>query len=186
MFRRVGNLSSAPDPELSIQIARACKGIIAHHICDWLVPTKHMLADRGMMGDGVIDFRAIRRMVEAAGYHGIQEVEIFSDHWWAGRATRYWRPPSSGSRRCACSPDGAQLIRGDRCNLHGRSRISLRSPSGLRDLVYWAAAGIATGTSCFSTTEWSGSSQNAHMAEPMTSKVAATMNGACQLAYWAK
>jgi sugar phosphate isomerase/epimerase len=35
-----------------------------------------------MMGDGVIDFPAIRRMVEAAGYHGTQEVEIFSDYWW--------------------------------------------------------------------------------------------------------
>jgi sugar phosphate isomerase/epimerase len=70
------------DPELRIQIARAGKRIIAHHICDWLVPTKHILTDRGMMGDGVIDFPAIRRMVEAAGYRGVQEVEIFSDHWW--------------------------------------------------------------------------------------------------------
>ena len=42
-----------------------------------------MLNDRGMMGDGVIDFRAIRTMVEAAGYRGVQEVEIFSDHWWS-------------------------------------------------------------------------------------------------------
>jgi sugar phosphate isomerase/epimerase len=71
------------DPELPAQIARAGKRIIAHHICDWLVPTKHMLTDRGMMGDGVIDFPAIRRMVEVAGYHGIQEVEIFSDYWWS-------------------------------------------------------------------------------------------------------
>src|SRR5215470_12201630 len=71
------------DPELSAQIARAGKRIIAHHICDWLVPTRHMLTDRGMMGDGVIDFRAIRRMIEGAGYRGVQEVEIFSDHWWS-------------------------------------------------------------------------------------------------------
>ncbi len=71
------------DPELSAQIARAGTRIIAHHICDWLVPTRHLLTDRGMMGDGVIDFPAIRRMVEAAGYHGVQEVEIFSDHWWS-------------------------------------------------------------------------------------------------------
>jgi sugar phosphate isomerase/epimerase len=42
-----------------------------------------MLNDRGMMGDGVIDFPAIRRMIEAAGYRGIQEVEIFSDYWWS-------------------------------------------------------------------------------------------------------
>jgi sugar phosphate isomerase/epimerase len=71
------------DRELESQIARAGKRIIAHHICDWLVPTKHMLNDRGMMGDGVIDFPAIRGMIEAAGYFGIQEVEIFSDHWWS-------------------------------------------------------------------------------------------------------
>ncbi len=71
------------DPELAGQIARAGERIIAHHICDWLVPTRHMLNDRGMMGDGVIDFPAIRGMVEAAGYLGVQEVEIFSDHWWS-------------------------------------------------------------------------------------------------------
>src|SRR5215468_11883208 len=70
------------DPNLGREIARAGDRIIAHHICDWLVPTRHLLTDRGMMGDGVIDFPAIRRMIEAAGYHGIQEVEIFSDQWW--------------------------------------------------------------------------------------------------------
>lgn len=71
------------DPNLGREIARAGHRIIAHHICDWLVPTRHLLTDRGMMGDGVIDFPAIRRMIEAAGYHGIQEVEIFSEDWWA-------------------------------------------------------------------------------------------------------
>ena len=71
------------DPELAAQLARAGTRIVAHHICDWLVPTKHMLNDRGMMGDGVVDFRAIRRMIEAAGYRGIQEVEIFSEDWWS-------------------------------------------------------------------------------------------------------
>jgi sugar phosphate isomerase/epimerase len=71
------------DPDLAPQIARAGKRIIAHHICDWLVPTRHLLNDRGMMGDGVIDFPAIRAMVEAAGYRGIQEVEIFSEDWWS-------------------------------------------------------------------------------------------------------
>jgi len=71
------------DPELAGQLARAGKRIIAHHICDWLVPTRDLLNDRGMMGDGVIDFPAIRRMVEAAGYRGIQELEIFSEDWWS-------------------------------------------------------------------------------------------------------
>ena len=72
------------DPELLSQIARAGRDrLLAFHVCDWLVPTKDILNDRGMMGDGVIDFRAFRRMIEAAGYHGPQEVEIFSADWWA-------------------------------------------------------------------------------------------------------
>jgi sugar phosphate isomerase/epimerase len=71
------------DPELQTQIARAGKRILAHHICDWLVPTRDLLNDRGMMGDGVIDFRRIRAWIEAAGYSGPQEVEIFSAaDWW--------------------------------------------------------------------------------------------------------
>ncbi|MFL5048009.1 MAG: sugar phosphate isomerase/epimerase family protein [Xanthobacteraceae bacterium] len=71
------------DPELETQIARAGRRILAHHICDWLVPTRDLLNDRGMMGDGVIDFRRIRAWIEAAGYTGPQEVEIFSAaDWW--------------------------------------------------------------------------------------------------------
>jgi sugar phosphate isomerase/epimerase len=70
------------DPDLFAQIARANGRILAHHICDWLVPTRHLLLDRGMMGDGVIDFRPIRRGIEAAGYTGPQAVEILSETWW--------------------------------------------------------------------------------------------------------
>jgi sugar phosphate isomerase/epimerase len=73
------------DPKLQAQIARAGSGgrILAHHICDWLVPTRDLLLDRGMMGDGVIDLRYFRAAVEGAGYHGPQEVEIFSqENWW--------------------------------------------------------------------------------------------------------
>ena len=71
------------DPDLACQIARAGARILAYHVCDWLVPTTDLLLDRGMMGDGVIDLRAIRRMVEATGYAGHCEVEIFSaGNWW--------------------------------------------------------------------------------------------------------
>jgi sugar phosphate isomerase/epimerase len=72
------------DPALFTQIARAGKRrrIRAHHICDWLVPTRHLLLDRGMMGDGVIDFRPIRRAIEDAGFRGPQAVEILSEEWW--------------------------------------------------------------------------------------------------------
>ena len=74
------------DPELNRQIDRAAKAdphrLLAFHICDWLVPTKDMLSDRGMMGDGVIDITDIRSIMENAGYEGFAEVEIFSTRWW--------------------------------------------------------------------------------------------------------
>ena len=73
------------DPHFEAGIARAGREqrILAHHICDWLVPTKDMLLDRGMMGDGVIDLKRIRAAIEAAGYTGPQEVEILSSAWWS-------------------------------------------------------------------------------------------------------
>jgi sugar phosphate isomerase/epimerase len=71
------------DPDLANQIARAGRHILAYHVNDWLLPTTDLLLDRGMMGDGVIDLRAVRAMVEAAGYHGHCEVEILSAaDWW--------------------------------------------------------------------------------------------------------
>jgi sugar phosphate isomerase/epimerase len=72
------------DPKLKAQIARAGKKrLLGYHICDWLSPTRDLVSDRGMMGDGVIDLPLIRSWVEGAGYGGFQEVEIFSElDWW--------------------------------------------------------------------------------------------------------
>jgi sugar phosphate isomerase/epimerase len=74
------------DPQLPREIQRAgghSGRLMAYHICDWLVPTKDLLLDRGMMGDGVIDLRRIRGWMEDAGYRGPHEVEIFSaSDWW--------------------------------------------------------------------------------------------------------
>ena len=73
------------DPGLRREIERAGAGerLFAYHICDWLVPTNDLLNDRGMMGDGVIDLPLIRQWMEAAGYRGMHEVEIFSTaNWW--------------------------------------------------------------------------------------------------------
>ena len=71
------------DPEVMAQIARAAKDrLLAFHVCDWLVPTKDILNDRGMMGDGVIDIKSLRRAVEAEGFSGYSEIEIFSETWW--------------------------------------------------------------------------------------------------------
>jgi sugar phosphate isomerase/epimerase len=72
------------DPKLQQQIARAGRErLLAYHVCDWLTPTRDLLNDRGMMGDGVIELRKIRGWIEAAGFAGFSEVEIFSAlDWW--------------------------------------------------------------------------------------------------------
>ena len=73
------------DPELEreIQRAGAARRILSFHLSDWTVPTTDLLLDRGMMGDGAIDVRRIREWVDAAGYTGFIEVEIFSgENWW--------------------------------------------------------------------------------------------------------
>lgn len=72
------------DPKLQAQVVRAGRErLLAFHACDWLVPTTDLLNDRGMMGDGVIDIPRIRGWVEAQGFAGYCEVEIFSTgNWW--------------------------------------------------------------------------------------------------------
>ena len=73
------------DPKLAAGIARAGAGrrILAFHVSDWLVPTRDLLTDRGMMGDGVVDIPRLRGLVEEAGYDGPVEVEVFSERdWW--------------------------------------------------------------------------------------------------------
>ena len=72
------------DPKLQQQIVRAGKErLLAYHVCDWLTPTRDLLSDRGMMGDGVVELKKIRGWVEAAGFAGFSEVEIFSNlDWW--------------------------------------------------------------------------------------------------------
>ena len=72
-----------PDLEEQIKITGEKNRLFAFHICDWLTPTTDLLNDRGLMGEGCIDIKGIRNMVEAAGFDGFNEVEIFSNRWWA-------------------------------------------------------------------------------------------------------
>jgi sugar phosphate isomerase/epimerase len=72
------------DTSLRRELARAgASRILGYHLCDWLAQTRDVLLDRGMMGDGVADLKAMRATVEDAGYTGLCEVEIFSaQDWW--------------------------------------------------------------------------------------------------------
>ncbi len=67
------------DPQIYVEIARAAGRIFAFHVSDWIVPTPSMLMGRGLMGQGVIEIRKLRAAVEAAGYTGPIEVEIFNE-----------------------------------------------------------------------------------------------------------
>ncbi|MEU8313732.1 MULTISPECIES: sugar phosphate isomerase/epimerase family protein [unclassified Micromonospora] len=72
------------DPDVWRQIARAGARIASFQVCDFLTPLPaDVLLGRGMMGDGHIDFPPLRRAVEAAGYSGDVEVEIFNAEVWA-------------------------------------------------------------------------------------------------------
>ncbi len=46
------------------------------------MPLPGILMGRAMMGDGVIELRKLRRAVDAAGYTGPIEVEIFNEAVW--------------------------------------------------------------------------------------------------------
>jgi sugar phosphate isomerase/epimerase len=72
------------DPDLESEIKRCGdhNNLFAFHICDWKVPTTDLLLDRGLMGEGCIPLKKIRCWVEATGFRGYHEVEIFSNAYW--------------------------------------------------------------------------------------------------------
>ncbi len=90
------------DPKLEAQIRRAGRRrLLAYHICDWLMPTRDLLSDRGMMGDGVIDLPLIRSWMQGAGYDEFQEVEIFSElDWWRRDPDEVLRTCVERARNC--------------------------------------------------------------------------------------
>ncbi|MFC9312934.1 sugar phosphate isomerase/epimerase family protein [Streptomyces nigra] len=74
------------DDDAPAQIARAGTGGRIHtfQLADWVTPLPAgVLNGRGQLGDGAIDLREWRARVEAAGYTGSIEVELFNDALWA-------------------------------------------------------------------------------------------------------
>lgn len=78
------------DDTVGAQIGRAggtggaASRIAAFQLADWVTPLPAgVLLGRGQLGDGVVDLRWFRRRVEAAGYRGPIEVEIFQPALWA-------------------------------------------------------------------------------------------------------
>lgn len=79
------------DPFLEKEIMRCGEkgNLMAFHICDWKVPTTDLLLDRGLMGEGCIPVKKITSWVEAAGFTGFNEVEIFSTMYWKEDQSKY-------------------------------------------------------------------------------------------------
>ena len=79
------------DPSLEFEIQRAGRAgkLFAFHVCDWKSPTRDLLLDRGLPGEGCIDIRRIRRSMEKAGFDGWIEVEIFSEAYWASDQAQF-------------------------------------------------------------------------------------------------
>lgn len=72
------------DPDLQNELeALGNERLFGYHICDWRVPTEHMLTDRGIMGEGCIPLSTISEWVRATGFRGFDEVEIFSTRLWS-------------------------------------------------------------------------------------------------------
>ncbi|CAL9574128.1 hypothetical protein SUDANB151_04875 [Streptomyces sp. enrichment culture] len=74
------------DDRAPAQIARAGAGGRIHtfQLADWTTPLPEgVLNGRGQIGDGAIDMREWKSYVEAAGYSGAIEVELFNDALWA-------------------------------------------------------------------------------------------------------
>jgi sugar phosphate isomerase/epimerase len=74
------------DDNAPAQIVRAGEGGRIHtfQLADWTTPLPEgVLNGRGQIGDGSIDMREWQRYVEAAGYTGAIEVELFNDALWA-------------------------------------------------------------------------------------------------------
>ncbi|MFB7554914.1 sugar phosphate isomerase/epimerase family protein [Streptomyces brevispora] len=74
------------DDQAPAQIARAGAAgrIHSFQLADWITPLPAgVLVGRGQLGDGCVDFRTFRAAVEAAGFDGPIEVEIFNEDLWA-------------------------------------------------------------------------------------------------------
>ncbi|MFP1627040.1 sugar phosphate isomerase/epimerase family protein [Streptomyces sp. 5K101] len=74
------------DDRAPAEVARAgAQGRIhSFQLADWVTPLPaDVLTGRGQLGDGAIDMRAWRERVEATGWTGCIEVELFNEGLWA-------------------------------------------------------------------------------------------------------
>ena len=72
-------------PTLEEDIAREIDRFVGVHVCDWREPTRGW-ADRVLPGDGAAEVGRILGWLDAAGWDGLYDIEIFSDNGAFGSA----------------------------------------------------------------------------------------------------
>jgi sugar phosphate isomerase/epimerase len=82
-------------PTLYDDIAAEVDRFAGVHICDWREPTRGW-ADRALPGDGGANVPDILRALDAAGWDGLYDIEIFSDDGTFGNAypDSFWAAPA--------------------------------------------------------------------------------------------
>jgi sugar phosphate isomerase/epimerase len=71
------------DPAVEESIAAATGRIAGFQVCDQIVPLPDPLMCRALPGQGPIDHLHLQTCLEAAGYDGPIEVEVFNSELWA-------------------------------------------------------------------------------------------------------
>ncbi len=88
------------DDRVYADIARAGAHIASFQVCDWITPLPAgVLLGRGLPGDGCIELRRLREAVDAAGYTGPVEVEVFNADVWSRPGPEVLAAALDGYRR---------------------------------------------------------------------------------------
>ena len=82
-------------PTLYDDVAAEVDRFAGVHICDWREPTRGW-ADRALPGEGGANVPEILRALDAAGWDGLYDIEIFSDDGTFGNAypDSFWAAPA--------------------------------------------------------------------------------------------
>lgn len=90
------------------QMHRAGRTLHSVQVADWVLPIHGQLSSRGMPGEGCIDLTGFVDLARAAGYQGLIEVEVLSDHWWATPVADAGRAAATGLAALSVQvrPDG--------------------------------------------------------------------------------
>ena len=98
------------DRDLEAQIDRAGgERILVFQVSDWLVPTRHLMLDRWMMGDGIIDLSQIRKWIRLPVMRASLKLKSYRRKNGSRGIKTMWFVPASGATGIVV--DGAQSER---------------------------------------------------------------------------